>query len=116
MGSLKKIGGLQFNIRPFTKEDAHLDAELAAEKSNDVVGYLSPQVADIYNRFTGSTPQTSTSDQLAAAMQRVANNQGPKGPGLNVTERKANQATPAPEAPRTPNETSDALAKAMERL
>jgi hypothetical protein len=74
MSSLKKIGGLQFHIRPFTKEDADLDAELAAEKSNDVVGFLSPQVADIYNWFTGNTPQTSTSDQLAAVMQRVANN------------------------------------------
>jgi hypothetical protein len=114
MSSFKKIGGLQFQIRPFTKEDADLDAELAAEKSNDVVGFLSPQVADIYNRFTGNTPQTSTSDQLAEVMQRVANNQGPKSPGLHVTESKVN--APAPEPTRTSNETSDALAKAMERI
>jgi hypothetical protein len=112
MSSFKKIGGLEFQIRPFTKEDADLDAELAAEKSNDVVGFLSHEVADIYNRFTGNTAQTSTSDQLAEAMQRVANNQGPKSPGLHVTERKA----PAPEAIRTPNETSDALAKVIQRL
>ena len=103
---------MQFQIRPFTKEDADLDAELAAEKSNDVVGYLSTQVADIYHRFTGNIPQTS--DQLAEAMQRVANNQGPKSPGLHVTERKVN--APAPEPTRTPSEVSDALAKAMERL
>jgi hypothetical protein len=114
MSSFKKIGGLQFQIRPFTKEDADLDAELAAEKSNDVVGFLSPQVADIYNRFTGNTPQTSTSDELAAAMQRVANNQGPKSPGLHVTESKVN--APAPEPTRTSNETSEALAKVIRRL
>ena len=114
MNSFEKIGGLQFQIRPFTKEDADLDAELAAEKSNDVLGFLSPEVADIYNRFTGNTPQTSTSDQLAAAMQRVANNQGPKSPGLHVTERKVN--APSPEATRMQNETSDALAQTIKRL
>ena len=75
---------------------------------------LLPQVADIYNRLTGNTPQTSTSDELAAAMQRVANNQGPKSPGLHVTESKVN--APAPEATRTRNETSEALAKVMERI
>jgi hypothetical protein len=114
MSSFKKIGGLQFQIRPFTKEDADLDAELAAEKSNDVVGFLSPQVADIYNRFTGNTAQTSTSEQLAAAMQRVANNQGPKSPGLHVTEKKVN--APVPEATRKTNETSEALAAAIRKL
>ena len=114
MSSFEKIGGLQFQIRPFTKEDADLDAELASEKSNDVVGFLSPEVADIYNRFTGNSPQTSTSEQLAAAMQRVANNQGPKSPGLHVTERMVN--APVPEPTPTPTETSEALAKAMERI
>jgi hypothetical protein len=112
MSSFKKIGGLEFQIRPFTKEDADLDAELAAEKSNDVVGFLSPEVADIYNRFTGNSPQTSTADKLAEAIKRVASNQGPKSPGLHVTERKA----PAPEATRTPNEISDALAAVMQKL
>jgi rubrerythrin len=68
----------------------------------------------------GDEETSETSEALADALKRVANNQVRTNARdlsrLHVSERKANQPALAPEAPRTPNETSDALAAAIRKL
>jgi hypothetical protein len=68
------------------------------------------------NPETEAGSDKETSEALANALKRVANNQVRTNARdlsrLHVFERKANQPAPVPE----PNETSDALAKVIQRL
>jgi hypothetical protein len=97
-----KEGALTYSIRRMSKEE--YDKEFPDSDEDQKMP----------STDVGEDPgENETASQLADAFRRVANGKSAVRT-VQVTERKVNAPAPAPE--RTPNETSDALAKVIQRL
>jgi hypothetical protein len=112
-----KEGGLSYTVRHLSKEEFEKEFPDSDEQINPETDLDNdPEI----NPETEAGSDKETSARLADVLRRVANNQSKHSmrdlSRMEVSERNANQPAPAPEASRTPNETSEALAKVIQRL
>jgi hypothetical protein len=104
-------------LRVMSKAEFERELEQEQEQSNPETDLDNdPEI----NPETDVEGDPKTSEQLADIIRRMSKGEVRRSmrdqSRMEVSERKANQPAPTPKASRTPNETSEALAKAMERI
>jgi hypothetical protein len=115
-----KEGGLSYTVRHLSKEEFEKEFPDSDEQINPETDLDNDPDINPETDVEGDEETSETSEALADALKRVANNQVRTNARdlsrLHVSERKANQPAPVPEATRTPNETAEQLAAVMQKL